>query len=255
MPGACLSRSGPGRSRGFTLVELMVALFALSLLAIMSWRGIDGMTRAQQMTATRADEVLTLQIGLAQWSNDLDALQQLPRMSALDWNGRVLRMTRRGTPWPPGTPGIAGQAGTSPGIVVVAWTRRDTDGIGTWLRWQSPPATTRAQVEEAWQRADVWSQSPGADERRLEVAVVPLADWQLFYYRGDAWTNPLSSDAPGVTAPPTADQSGQPGAPGLQAAAVLPDGVRLVLTLPPGNAITGVISRDWARPTVAGGKS
>ena len=37
--------------RGFTLVELLVALFAMALLAIMSWRGLDGMTRAQAQTA------------------------------------------------------------------------------------------------------------------------------------------------------------------------------------------------------------
>ena len=33
-------------SRGFTLVELLVALFALALLAVLGWRGLDGMVRA-----------------------------------------------------------------------------------------------------------------------------------------------------------------------------------------------------------------
>ncbi|MDB5881770.1 MAG: gspJ, partial [Ramlibacter sp.] len=84
-------------SRGFTLVELLVALFAMALLAVMSWRGLDGMTRAQAQTEARADEVLTLQVGLSQWAADLDAVIQLPQTAALDWNGRVLRMTRRGT--------------------------------------------------------------------------------------------------------------------------------------------------------------
>ena len=31
-------------ARGFTLVELLVALFAMALLAVMSWRGLDGMS-------------------------------------------------------------------------------------------------------------------------------------------------------------------------------------------------------------------
>ena len=35
----------------------------------------------------------------------------------------------------------------------------------------------------------------------------------------------------------------------------IPDGVRLVLQLPPGRAITGRLTRDWVRPTVGGGKS
>ena len=33
------------RSRGFTLVELLVAIVVMSMLALLSWRSIDGMTR------------------------------------------------------------------------------------------------------------------------------------------------------------------------------------------------------------------
>lgn len=224
-------------SAGFTLVELLVALFAMALLAVMSWRGLDGMTRAQEQTQARADDVLTLQVGLAQWAADLDALIQLPQTSALDWNGRVLRITRRSSVAP------------GEGVVVAAWSRRDVEGRGTWLRWESAPATTREQLERAWQQADLWSQNPGQEERRREVAVTPLAEWQIFYFRGGAWSHPLSSDATAAA----------PALPASAAAAlpltVLPDGVRLVLTLPPGSSITGVLTRDWVRPTLGGGKS
>lgn len=216
--------------RGFTLVELLVALFVMALLALMSWRGLDGMARAQALTAARADEVLALQVGLDQWAADLDAMVQLPAQPAIDWNGRVLRLTRRGT------------AALTDGLRVVAWARRAGDGPGTWLRWQSPPLTTRGQLEQAWQQADIWSQSPGDAQRRGEVAVTPLAEWQIFYYRSDAWTNPLSSDGSAAT----------PAAAGTPA---IPDGVRLVLTLPPGQALAGKLTRDWVRPTLGGGKS
>ena len=225
------------RCRGFTLVELLVALFALSLLAVMSWRGLDGMTRVHSQTQSRADEVLSLQIGLSQWGADLDALHQLPHVSALHWNGQVLRMTRRST------------AAQPEGVLVVAWTRRTVEGAGMWLRWQSRPLTTRGEIENAWRQAETWSQTPGDEERRNEVAVVPLADWQIFYYRGDAWSNPLSSDA---MAPTPAS------APAMalgQGTGVVPEGVRLVLTLPAGHAVSGVLSRDWVRPTLGGGKS
>jgi general secretion pathway protein J len=52
--------------------------------------------------------------------------------------------------------------------------------------------------------------------------------------------------------------------PGLQPAAAaaiaamaptIPEGVRLVLVLPPGGALAGELNRDWVRPTVGGGKS
>ena len=59
--------------RGFTLVELLVAIAVMALMAILSWRGLDGMSRAQTQTLARSDEVLVLQAGLAQWKSDLDA--------------------------------------------------------------------------------------------------------------------------------------------------------------------------------------
>jgi general secretion pathway protein J len=230
--------------RGFTLVELMVALFALALLAILSWRGLDGMTRAQAQTAARSDEVLTLQVGLAQWAADLDALIELPNSTALNWNGRVLRMTRRGS------------TSVADGVLVVAWTRRIENGNGVWLRWQSGQVTTRGDLDQAWQQADIWSQNPGDELRRREVSIVPLQDWEIFFYRADAWTNPQSSDAAtaqAATVPAAASGSANPFAIALQGG--VPEGVRLVLQLPPGQSISGQIVRDWVRPTLGSNKS
>jgi general secretion pathway protein J len=216
--------------RGFTLVELLVALLALALLALMSWRGLDGMTRAQAQTEARADEALTLQVGLAQWAADLDALVQLPQTTAIEWNGRVLRMTRRST------------AAATDGVLVVGWTRRIVNGAGTWLRWESPQVVTRGELDTAWQQADIWAANPGDEQTRREVAIVPLDEWQIFFFREDAWTNPLSS---GIRAP------GGTGAAG-GALPDIPDGVRLVLSLPPGTSISGTLTRDWVRPTLGG---
>ncbi|MGE4240834.1 PulJ/GspJ family protein [Ramlibacter sp.] len=230
------------RQSGFTLVELLVALFVMALMAIMSWQGLDGMTRAQAATERRADEVLTLQTGLAQWNADLDALVQLPQITAIDWNGRVLRMTRRGT------------ASVTDGIRVVAWTRRD----GQWMRWQSASLVTRGDVQAAWDMAEQWSQNAGDAERRFEVAIVPLDDWQIFFFRGDAWTNPMSSDASSATSTsPIAAAAAAAAAGGTPTGrvTVVPDGVRLVLMLPTGRALSGRLTRDWVNPRVSGGKA
>ncbi len=217
-------------SRGFTLIELLVALSMMALLALMSWRGLDGMVRARVQTETRADEVLALQVGLSQWAADLDAIVQTPQLNALDWNGSVLRMTRRSS------------AAATDGVLVVAWTRRVVDGRGVWLRWQSPALTGRGALADAWQQASIWAQNAGDEQKRFEVAVVPLDEWQIFYFRSDAWTNPLSSDAAGGTTVSTGSSN-------------IPDGVRLVLQLPAGQALAGKLTRDWVRPTVSGGKS
>lgn len=224
------------RHRGFTLIELLVSLFAMAILAGLSWRGLDGMMRARQQTEARADQVLALQTGLAQWAADLDAIEEFPPSSALDWNGRVLRLTRRSSLSP------------EDGIRVVGWTRRN----GQWLRWESAPVRTRGELEAAWQQADFWSQNPSDAMRRQEVAIGPLADWEIFYFRGDAWTNPLSTDATGASTPPTTMRMlGR----SRVSVPILPDGVRLVLQLPAGQAIVGRLQRDWVRPTVGGGKS
>ena len=217
------------RLRGFTLIELLVAIGLLALMAALSWRGIDGMTRAQARMREHSDAVYALQAGLAQWGADLDALAPQPNISSLDWDGRALRILRRGSVAP------------GEGLSVVAWTRRSLDGQGQWLRWQSPPLQTRGELQQAWQKAALWAQTPDDADRQREVRLVALDQWQIYYFRGDAWSNPLSS------AGTTGEAKGGGEIP-------IPDGIRLVLTLAPGQAIGGTITRDWLRPAVGGGK-
>ena len=243
-PTLVASRTAPApkRFRGFTLIELLVAIGVMALMAGLTWRGLDGMTRAQDQVQARADKLLTLQAGLAQWTADLDAIQQLPGFDGVDWDGRALRLTRRSS------------ADQGSAVTVVAWARRDIDGTGYWIRWQSPPVSTRAQLQTAWARAAQWGQNPGDAEKRLEVVLMPLQEWKVFYFRGNAWTNPLSSDN---TTPPPFSIPGQiPGsATGTGPALALPDGIRVSLTLPEGQPLTGVLTKDWIRPTAGGEKS
>ena len=219
-------------NQGFTLIELLVAMGVMALMAALSWQGLDGMQRAQAQTAQRADELLTLQAGLNQWGADLDALVEPLKNpgesfatavpAVLDWDGRALRLVRRSA------------TAVADGWLVVAWTRRGDQSAGQWLRWQSPPLRTRGELQLAWQKAALWAQNPGDAERKYEVALAPLTQWQVFYYRNNAWTNPFSADPLSVA---------------LGVGASAPDGIRLVLTLPAGHSLAGVVTRDWARPT------
>ena len=217
------------KSKGFTLVEVLVAIGVMAVLALMSWRGIDAMLRTQTQLAQRADQVRTLQAGLAQWQTDLNRLSSASELPSWDWDGKVLRLTREGV-----------QA--SDGLRVVAWTwRTDTTG-GQWLRWQSAPLTTQAAWQEAWQNARIWSQTPTDSLRAGEIHIPPLAGWQMFVHRGGSWTNPLSSDANNA-ASTTADRSR------------VPDGVRLLLDVPSHTPVAGRITLDWVRPTLTGAGS
>ncbi|MBL0919486.1 MAG: prepilin-type N-terminal cleavage/methylation domain-containing protein [Hydrogenophaga sp.] len=229
------------RSRGFTLVELLVALVILSTIAILSWRAIDGMSRTQSITQSRADSLLRLQSALGQWNADLDALIDTREVNPIDFNGRVLRLTRRD----PMETGL-----DSRGIRVVAWALLSSpDGL-RWSRWQSGPLRQRDELARAWQRASEWASgrvnpppaggdaltSPTADST---IALVRAESWQLYYHRGEAWTNPQSA----------ADRT-PPGEDNVVPNANLPNGVRLQLTLGGDLPLQGTLLRDWVRPTL-----
>lgn len=211
-------------ARGFTLIELLVAISLMALMAVLSWRGLDGISRAQTQLQQRSDDVQTLQATLGQWGADLDALAEQPNTPSLDWDGRAMRILRRSS------------AGAGEGLRVVAWARRHVDGVGQWLRWQSPELRTRGELDLAWQKAQAWAQTPSDEDRLREVRTVALDAWQIFYFRGNAWTNPLSSA----------------GTVGVATADTTPDGVRLVLELSAGQALSGTLTRDWVRPVLGG---
>ena len=202
----------------------------MALLALLSWRGLDGMTRVQGQTQSHTDGVLALQAGLAQWQTDLDALAlqaNVPGVSGLNYDGSALRLTRR----------YAEEGGMGDSIRVVAWSQRAVENKTTWLRWQSEPLKTRAELQSAWQQALTWSKEGNEVDRKREVAVAAIEKWQMLYYVNDAWVNALSSGAVDATG-----------------TATVPDGIRLVLTLAQGQALVGNITRDWGRPTLGGGR-
>ena len=217
----------PGQ-RGFTLIELLVALSVMAVLALLSWRSIDGMAKVQAQVSARSDDSLALQASLAQFKFDLDAITQTPGVNSLDWDGRVMRMTRLAS--------VPGE-----GLQVVAWTRR-FDAAGQWLRWQSPASRNFGDWRQSWDQAALWAQNASAESRKRETFLMPLTDWQIFYFRNNAWSNPLSSDG----------DTGGPAVPSPAAQVAVPDGIRMVLSLPPGGGLAGKLTLDWVRPTLGG---
>jgi len=192
--------------RGFTLVELLVALFVMAVLAALAWRGLDAVLRAREATTASVDSTTRLATVIAQWEQDLAALQDpgaaIP--SALRFDGRSLRLVRR----------------ADDALRLVTWT---LDGT-TWKRWVSPPATRVGALQENWMRS---LQLQGGEAGHLSL-LEGLQGWQVYYFRGNAWTNAQSTGdiAPeSATRPPESAASAPVFAPREQ----LPSAVRLVL--------------------------
>ncbi len=232
---------------GFTLVEVLVALTVMALLVLMGWRGLDIMLRTRDITHIRIEDAALVQTSVSQWRTDLDAMQTMPGLlngSSMHWDGKVMRLLRcSNTPW---------TTGADSGLRVVAWVQRD----GYWWRWQSPFVVTRQQLKQAWQMASQWGHSPNTDLRQFETRLMAAQSWQLFYYRDNAWTNPLSSaGAPNVTVNrnnSTATNNGTPKDTPVMAAVETrtPDALRIVLELSqsaPEN-ISNALTSEWVNP-------
>jgi general secretion pathway protein J len=215
------------RLRGLTLIEILVVLALWGLMTALVTQGLDVLIRSQRQQVSRSDAHARVQTSLAQWQTDLTQLDMDSGISTvLDWNGQVLRLVRFSPP---------PQAGQR---TVVAWSMLN----GRWVRWQSAPISTGAELAVAWQAALL----AAADPQTQAVDWVPIQGWQLFFFFQDSWSNALSSTgssptpAGGNPVTGTAPQSG---------AVLLPDAIRLQLDLSPQNGLQGRLQWDWVRPT------
>jgi general secretion pathway protein J len=207
-------------ARGFTLVEVLVAMMIMAILAIMAWQGVDGIVRARAASEARLEQTLRLNTVIAQWEQDLALLQDTSVAPALTFDGASVRLTRR----------------AEGGVQLVVWSLRPgadaTQAGAGLLRWAGPAVTGSGELQEGWLRSQ---QFQGVEPGQLRT-LAGVSQWQLYCFRGNAWSNcqssgDLASPAPGASAAPRQ---------------ALPSGVRLVLGFAEGSGMNGSLTRDVA---------
>lgn len=208
-----LRRMPAGRrlhTAGFTLVEVLVALFIMALLATLAWQGLDGILRARDASTTSMDRTVRLSTVLTQWEQDLQAVFDTAAVPAISFDGQTVRLTRR----------------AEGGVRLVTWAVRG----GLWQRWAGPVVVLVPDLQDSWLRSQ---QFVGNEPGQLLLAS-GASDWQVYFSRGGQWTNAQSTGDLALPAPPppppASGASGPLAAPPVQRE-LLPDGVRLQITL------------------------
>jgi len=213
------------KQRGFTLIEVLVAMMIMAMLAVMAWQGVDGIMRARNFSQARLEQTLRLNTVIAQWEQDLAAVQETPAVPGLTFDGSTARLTRR----------------AERGMQVVTWSLKpaaDGTGGGTWLRWASPAVRTSGELQELWMRTQQFQGQEAGQMKTLKG----INQWQMYCYWG-SWSNCQSTGDVAQAAAQPASGASAP-APVTQRQS-LPSGVRLVLDFGGGD-ISGSLVRDVA---------
>ena len=216
------------RRAGFTLVEVLVALVIMAVVAAMGWQGVSAMARARDIAAGASERSLRLSALVGQWEQDLAAIYDSPQLPGLSFDGSALRIVRR----------------AEGGVQVVVWSVRD----GVWLRWASPSANRVGSLQQAWLASQ---QLQGSEAGQLRL-IEGVTDWQIYFWRGQGWSNAQSSADVVVVPAPAASAASSAAAPASGASAaqaatvqttrtLLPSGVRLQIDLPEGRLLRDVM--------------
>ena len=146
-----------------------MALLIMAVIAAMGWQGVSGMAKARDIGSAASERTLRLSALIGQWEQDLLAVYDTPLAPGVSFDGASLRIVRR----------------MDGGVQLVVWSLRE----GVWRRWTSPVATRQAELQQSW-LAGQQLQGPEPGQLRLLDGVT---EWQVYFWRGQGWSNAQSS--------------------------------------------------------------
>jgi general secretion pathway protein J len=179
------------RNAGFTLVELLVAISILAMVAVLGWRGLDGIVRARIALTEQMETTRGMQLAFAQMQSDCEhmANQDLlgKRPFLLAQNDRMTMVRTVLTENEPAR------------LQVVAY--RVLDGMLT--RRESAGTRDLVQLDQLWKAAISDTDTTPPVTLQAGVSGMLIQTWENNNWRQSGSPNPVSIGPAGLEAPPT----------------------------------------------------
>ena len=201
---------------GFTLVELLVAIGILAMVAVLGWRGLDGIVRARVALVADMETTRGMQLAFAQMQSDCEHLAGVDimvRRPALLWGADRLTLVRKS------------YVEHEPSRLLVVSYR--VVG-GQLLRRESPATRDLAQLDQLWQAllSDAPAENSPAVVLQNGVAGMTVQGWLNGAWRNELMQSGANPAAVGVVQP---GELPQPSLPSNET--LTPTGVRVGLSV------------------------
>ena len=188
------------RPRGFTLVELLVAISILAIVAVLGWRGLDSIVRARVALTQQMETTRGMQLAFAQMQSDCEHIAQ---RDVVDQRPYLLIGADRFT--------LVREVFTEnqpSRLQVVAYRIVN----GTLIRRESQPTRDLVQLDALWQAVTSDADSNPAVALQTGVTGMQVATWLNNSWRQggvDPGANAAGTAQAAPAPPPQSDQAPQ----------------------------------------------
>ncbi|SFF69029.1 type II secretion system protein J (GspJ) [Duganella sp. CF458] len=160
-------------ARGFTLIELLVAITVLAIVAVLGWRGLDGIVRSREQLTQNMEQTRGTQLTFAQLQSDLEQIADKTllreRQNMLAESNRLVFVRTV----------LVENAASQ--LQVVSYTIRD----GLLARTESQGARDLLQLDALWKAALEQSTTQSMVGLQAGVANMEFRVWE-----GGGWRQP-----------------------------------------------------------------